>query len=107
VDCGLGVSFHHGRAAEILAIAADCEREGERGEELGGLVLRRGLQPLLCGTGIVLTFIGACGEDHQSAPSWISISVGGSAYATDAGKVLALVFVVVPVLRGSWSCSSR
>ena len=44
------------------------------GEELGGLVRRRGLQPLRCGTGIVLTFIGARGEDHQSAPSRISIT---------------------------------
>jgi hypothetical protein len=39
------------------------------GGELGGLVRRRGLQPLRCGTGIVLTFIGARGEDHLSAPS--------------------------------------
>jgi hypothetical protein len=41
-----------------LAIATDSEGEGERGEELDGLVRHRGLQPLSCGARIVLTFIG-------------------------------------------------
>ena len=71
----LSITLKTTSSSFILAIAADYEGEGERGEEFGGLVCGRGLQQLRCGIGIVLTFIGARGEDHQSAPSRISITV--------------------------------
>jgi hypothetical protein len=119
----LSLSPHLFDQQQLRGCLAEREREKEREKKESGLKIdatvesrsARGNRGRESGKGAPRWphFFGLPGRHYVG--SWRTAwalhradhSVGGSAYATDAGKVMALVFVIVPVLRRFWSCSNR